>query len=69
MFWPGIMEKELVGLFRVPEGVKMTSKKISIKYVEFLSDHLLLWYKKKNRAFCNKIIFMHLYPLSLVLIF
>ena len=44
-----------VGPFRVPEGVKMTS----VKYVEFLTDHFLPWYKKKNRAFRNKIIFMH----------
>lgn len=55
MFWAGIMGRELVGPFRVPEGVKMTSA----KYVEFLTDHFLPWYKKKNRAFRNKIIFMH----------
>ncbi|KAL0204637.1 hypothetical protein M9458_002655, partial [Cirrhinus mrigala] len=30
-----------------------------LKYVEFLIDHFLPWYKKKNRAFRNKIIFMH----------
>src|SRR4029434_6865577 len=55
MFWAGIMGRELVGPFRVPDGVKMTSA----KYVEFLTDHFLLWYKKKNRAFRSKIIFMH----------
>ena len=55
MFWAGIMGRELVGPFRVPEGVKITSA----KYIEFLTDHFLLWYKKKNRAFCSKIIFMH----------
>ncbi len=55
MFWAGIMGRELVGPFRVPEGVKMTSA----KYIEFLTDHFLPWYKKKNRAFCSKIIFMH----------
>lgn len=43
MFWAGIIGKELVGPFRVPEGVKMTSE----KYVEFLTDHFLPWYKKK----------------------
>ena len=31
----------------------------SVKYVDFLTDHFLPWYKKKNRAFHNKIIFMH----------
>ncbi|KAI3363614.1 hypothetical protein L3Q82_001247 [Scortum barcoo] len=55
MFWAGIMGRELVGPFRVTEGVKMTSE----KYVEFLTDHFLPWYKEKNRAFRNKIIFMH----------
>ena len=54
MFWAGIMGSELVGPFKVPEGVKMTSA----KYVEFLTDHFLLWYKKKNLAFRSKIIFM-----------
>lgn len=38
-----------------PEGVKMTSA----KYVEFLTDHFLPWYRRKNYAFRNKIIFMH----------
>ncbi len=55
IFWAGIMGRELVGPFRVPEGVKMTSA----KYIEFLTDHFLPWYKKKNCAFCSKIIFMH----------
>ncbi len=55
MFWAGIMGRELVGPFRIPEGVKMTSA----KYIEFLTDHFLPWYKKKNRAFRSKIIFMH----------
>ncbi len=54
MFWAGIMGRELVGPFRVPEGVKMTSA----KYIEFPTDYFLPWYKKKNRAFRSKIIFM-----------
>ncbi|CAI9619738.1 unnamed protein product [Staurois parvus] len=55
MFWAGIMGTELVGPFRVPEGVKMTSA----KYVEFMTDHFLPWYRRNNYAFRNKIIFMH----------
>ena len=55
MFWAGIMGRERVGPFRVPEGVKMTSAKLE----EFLTDHFLPWYKKKNCAFRSKIIFMH----------
>ena len=38
MFWAGIMGRVLVGPFRVPEGVKMTSA----KYVELLTDHFLI---------------------------
>lgn len=34
-------------------------KKISPKYVEYLTDHFLPWYRRKNYAFHNKIIFMH----------
>lgn len=55
MFWAGIMGREIVGPFRIPDGVKMTS----ITYVEFLKEHFLPWFKRKNRAFRNKIIFMH----------
>ncbi|KAG8009288.1 Transposable element Tc3 transposase [Nibea albiflora] len=55
MFWAGIMGREIVGPFRIPDGVKMTS----IMYVEFLKEHFLPWFKKKNRAFRNTIIFMH----------
>lgn len=29
------------------------------KYTEFLTDHFILWHKKKNHAFLNKIIRMH----------
>ncbi len=50
MIWAGIVGSEMVGPFRVPDSVKMTSA----RYVEFLIDHFLLWYRKKNRAFQNK---------------
>ena len=58
MFWARIMchhVTELVGSIKVPKGVKMTSE----KYVEFLTDHFLPWYKNNKHFFCNKIIFMH----------
>ena len=55
MFWAGVMGRELLGPFRCPDGVKMTSE----KYVEFLTAHFLPWYRKKNRIFRSKIIFMH----------
>ena len=54
-FWSRIMGRELVGPCRVPDGVEMTSA----KHVEFLTDHFLPRYEKKNRAFCRKIIFTH----------
>lgn len=54
MFWARIKGKELVGHFRVPRGVKMTS----VKHLECLTDHFLPWYTKNNRAFQSKIIFM-----------
>ncbi len=54
--WPPCPNKAAtLGPFRVPEDVKMTSA----KYIEFLTDHFLPLYKKKNRAFHSKIIFMH----------
>lgn len=56
MFSPRMMGRELVGPFRLPEGVKMTSA----KYVEFLT-YFLPWCKKKNRGCCNIIIFMYEY--------
>ena len=55
MFWAGIMGRELVGPFGVPEGAKITLT----KYIWFLTDHFLPWYKKKTHAFRSKILFMH----------
>lgn len=55
MFWAGIMLRKLADPFRVPEGVIMTS----VWYEEFLNDHFLPSYKKKNRALWNKVIFIH----------
>lgn len=43
VFWAGILGRELVGPFRVPEGVEMTFE----KYTEFLTDHFLPWRKMK----------------------
>lgn len=55
MFWAGIMGESWLAPLVVPEGVKMTSE----KEMEFLTVHFLLWWIKKNRAICYKIIFMH----------
>jgi len=47
MIWAGILGSEMEGPFRVSEGVKMTSS----RYVEFITGHFQLWYKKKDSAF------------------
>ena len=44
MFWAAIIGNELVGPFRVSDGVKMTAK----VYMDFLKKHLVPWYKKKS---------------------
>lgn len=55
MFWAGIIGNEIVGPFRVPEGVKLTSA----TYVQFLRENFIPWFKKKSRSFKQKMIFMH----------
>ena len=42
MFWAGIVNDELIGPFRVEDGVKINSE----NYCEFLNDHFLPWFKK-----------------------
>lgn len=46
MFWDGIMGRELVCHFRVPEVVKMSSK----KYVVILNDHLSASHAARNSS-------------------
>ncbi|MEM9078998.1 MAG: transposase [Bacteroidota bacterium] len=55
MFWAGIIGDELVGPFRVPEGVKLTSK----SYINFLDDHLSQWLDDLPLLRRSKMIFMH----------
>ena len=44
MFWAAIIGNELIGPFRVADGVKMTAK----LYVDFTKEHLVPWHKKKK---------------------
>ncbi|XP_069819632.1 proteinase-activated receptor 1-like [Dendropsophus ebraccatus] len=44
------MGRQIVGPFRIPEGVKINS----IMYVEFFKQHFLPWFKKKNPDFVFK---------------
>jgi len=55
MFWAGIVANELIGPFRVPDGVKLNAQ----SYVEFLSDNFFAWYRTQKRSFKLKCMFMH----------
>ena len=55
MFWAAIVGNELVGPFRVSDGVKMAAK----VYMDFRKKHLVPWYKKKKLAFRKNMVFMH----------
>ena len=50
MFWAWIIGNELVGPFRVPDGVKMNT----LTYRNFLQDNFILWYRSKRPAFRKK---------------
>lgn len=55
MFWAGIVGNTLVGPFKVPEGVKITSE----AYISFLTKHFQPWYKAQPLSFKRKAILMH----------
>lgn len=54
MIWAGVIDEELVGPFRVPDGVKMNSE----AYCQFLDQHLMPWLRKKRAAIRKRIILM-----------
>ena len=54
MFWAGILGNKLVGLFRVPEGVNLTSQ----SYTAFLNEHLTPWIDDLPLARLFNLIFM-----------
>lgn len=55
MFWAGIVDSELVGPFRVKDGVKMTAG----VYVDFLKLNFFPWHKSQSLAFRKKFVYMH----------
>ena len=55
MFWAVIIGNELVGPWKVPEGVKIKS----VAYVTFLKEHLEPWFKSKPLSLKRKMICMH----------
>ena len=54
MFWAEIIGNELVGPFRVTDGVKMNA----LTYRNFLQDNFIPWDRSKHPPFRKKIIFM-----------
>ena len=60
MFCAGIIGNELVGPFRVPDGVIL----IVVTYIDFLKQNFLSWFKKKPLSFKKKMVFMHDYNVA-----
>lgn len=54
MFWAGIIGDELLGPFKVPDGLKITSK----AYMKFLDDHLLQWLDGLPLSRRRRLVFM-----------
>ena len=54
MFWAGIVGDTLVGPFKVPEGVKITSE----AYIAFLKKHFVPWFKSQTLSFKRKAVLM-----------
>ena len=50
MIWAGIIGNELVGPFKVEDGVRIDSA----GYTQFLQKNLMPWMKKKSAALCWK---------------
>lgn len=55
MFWAGIIGDTLLGPFRVPEGVKLTSQ----TNIQFLDEHLSPWLYDLPLLCRRQLIFMH----------
>ena len=56
MIWAGIINNQIVGPFRVPDGVTMCAKSYICRLPK---KNFLLWYKKQLLALKRKMIFMH----------
>ena len=55
MLWAGIVGNELVGPFRVQEGVKLTSH----TYWQFLKSFLEPWLEEVSLSRLRNLIYMH----------
>ena len=54
MFWAGIVGKKLVGPYKVPEGVKITSE----AYISFLQKNFVPWFRSQPLSFKRKAVLM-----------
>ena len=54
MFWSGIVDNTIIGPFKVPEGVKITSE----AYINFLTKYFIPWYKTQPLSFKRKALLM-----------
>lgn len=55
MIWAGIVGSEIIGPFKVEEGVKLNSD----NYCELLNAEFFPWYRSQSRVFKRDSIFMH----------
>ena len=55
MIWACIINDTIIGPFRVPDGLKLTSK----SYVDFLKNNLLKFYENFEDKEKNALLFMH----------
>ena len=54
MIWAGIVDSEIIGPFKVDDGVKLNSE----NYCKLLDETFFRWYKSKSRTFKRDCIFM-----------
>lgn len=55
MVWAAIYHDQLIGPFKVPDGVKLNSK----NYCDFLWENFFKkWYNRKSKAFKKSMVFM-----------
>ena len=55
MFWAAIVDKDIIGPFRVPDGVKIDS----VGYCDLLQKWFMPWWKRKAVKTRKSLIFMH----------
>ena len=54
MIWTGVVDSKLIGPFRIPEDVKITSA----TFVDFLKRMFVSWFQKRSAAKKKSLVFM-----------